>query len=141
MNDINTVIMTGRLVDKPDLRGTNGDIMSFTIAVNRSVKDGEGWKDEASFFEWTRYKTSEKYCDMLQKGMLVTCKGSAMVSKFKSSKYKDKDGKEIELSVVKFVCDNRDGLQFALPKKEQSTSGGDGLKGPEAFDEGNDIPF
>lgn len=153
MNDINTTIMTGRLVDEPDLRGNNNDILSFTIAVNRSVKDGDDWKDEAQYFDWVRFKTSEKFAAMLHKGMLVTCKGSASVRKAVSKLYKSKDGKEHEYNQIQFIIDGRDGLEFALPPKGERTekpmpthySDGtpiDDPKGPEHFeDDGDDIPF
>lgn len=149
MNDINAVIMTGRLTDEPDLRGTNNDIMTFTIAVNRSIKDGDDWKEEAQFFEWIRYKTSEKFAAMLHKGMLVTCKGNASIRKVESKKYKDKDGNHAKYDSIQFIVDGRDGLSFALPprdaqsapKKEPShyPDGQPIEGGPEDFED--EIPF
>lgn len=51
MNDLNSVNLMGRLTRDIEVRYTQNNIAHsiFSIAVNRNVKDGDGWKEEASF--------------------------------------------------------------------------------------------
>lgn len=149
MTDISKTIMVGRLVDKPDLVGNNGDVMKFTVAVNRSVKDGETWKSEASYFDWVRFKTSEKFAAIFDKGDMVALSGRARTETVESKKYKDKEGNFHKTKSVVFICDpdgmvpcgsgkNADQPQAEAPKapaKPQTSA-----KGPEEWVD-DDIPF
>lgn len=51
MSDLNSVNLMGRLTRDIEVRYTQNNIAHsiFSIAVNRNVKDGDGWKEEASF--------------------------------------------------------------------------------------------
>lgn len=51
MSDLNSVNLIGRLTRDIEVRYTQNNIAHsiFSIAVNRNVKDGDGWKEEASF--------------------------------------------------------------------------------------------
>jgi single-strand DNA-binding protein len=53
MADINQVVLVGRLVRDAELRylSSGTSVMNFSIAVNRSRKQGDQWVDEASFFD------------------------------------------------------------------------------------------
>lgn len=50
MNDLNIVALVGRLTRDAEAPAGNGPVR-LSIAVNRSVKRGEEWAEEASFFE------------------------------------------------------------------------------------------
>lgn len=51
MSDLNSVNLVGRLTRDIEVRYTQNNIAHsiFSIAVNRNVKDGNGWKEETSF--------------------------------------------------------------------------------------------
>lgn len=51
MSDLNSVNLMGRLTRDIEVRYTQNNIAHsiFSIAVNRNVKDGDGWKEETSF--------------------------------------------------------------------------------------------
>ena len=53
MADINKVTLIGRLTRDSELRYTEGGtpVSKFSVAVNRSVKRGDSWEDEVSFFD------------------------------------------------------------------------------------------
>ncbi|MDR2619105.1 MAG: single-stranded DNA-binding protein [Treponema sp.] len=53
MADINHVVLVGRLVRDAELKYTaNGQaVCKFSIAVNRSRKNGDQWVEEANFFD------------------------------------------------------------------------------------------
>lgn len=78
MADINKVILVGRLTKNALLRYTqSGDALSnFALAVNRKVKNGDCWKDEASFFDIVLLgKQAEALNQYLQKGKQVAIEG------------------------------------------------------------------
>ena len=53
MTDMNTVAIVGRLTKdvEPKVTQDGKTWGSFTVAVNRRVKNGETWEDRADFFE------------------------------------------------------------------------------------------
>ena len=55
MADINRVIEIGRLTRDAEVTYTSGGmaIAKMCIAVNRRVKNGDGWADEANYFDVT----------------------------------------------------------------------------------------
>lgn len=79
MGDINSVILIGRITRDAELRYTasGAALSNFSIAVNRRVKKGDQWADEASFFELTLFgKTAENLNKYLLKGGQVAVQGS-----------------------------------------------------------------
>jgi len=78
MKDINVTVMVGRATRPPELRYTKGGtpILAFSIAVNYSVKDGDEYKDQASFFDCEYFgKGAEAVNKYIGKGtkVLVNC--------------------------------------------------------------------
>ena len=55
MNDINSCILVGRLTRDGELTYTqNGKAkLAFSLAVNRSIKQGDQWADDTAFFDVT----------------------------------------------------------------------------------------
>jgi len=53
MTDINHVMLVGRLTRDAELKSiaSGQAVCKFSIAVNRSKKNGEQWEDEANFFD------------------------------------------------------------------------------------------
>lgn len=78
MTDINNVNLVGRLTRDIDIRYTQSGtaIGSCAIACNRSIKKGEQWEDEASFFDVTVFgKMAEGLKDYLTKGKQIAVSG------------------------------------------------------------------
>lgn len=83
MTDINSVVLVGRIT-----KDVGSDERSFSyigngtakavvnIAVNRGVKKGDKWEDEASFFDVTIWgKTAENLKPRLTKGTQIAVSG------------------------------------------------------------------
>ena len=83
MTDINSVVLVGRIT-----KDVGSDERSFSyigngtakavvnIAVNRSVKKGDKWEDETSFFDVVIWgKTAENLKPRLTKGTQITVSG------------------------------------------------------------------
>jgi single-strand DNA-binding protein len=93
MAGINKVILVGNLGKDPEVRYAQSGmaICKLRLAVTERVKDGaEGWKDATEWFSVTVFgKTAENAGQYLQKGRQVYVEG-----RFKTDKYKDKEGVE-----------------------------------------------
>ena len=97
MTDNNSVSINGRLVREAELRfSTSGTaILKFSIAVNRSVKKGDKWEDEASFFDCTFFgKMAESVNQYLSKGKQVSIVGELVQNRW------EKDGKQNSKVVI-----------------------------------------
>jgi len=78
MRDVNIVVLVGRLTRDAELKYTNSGqaICRFSIAVNRSKKQGDQWVDEASFFDVDYWgKGGEAVNQYLVKGKQVCVEG------------------------------------------------------------------
>ncbi len=88
-SDINSVILVGRLTRDAELSylpsGTAA--LAFSIAVNRSKKEGEQWIEEANFFDISYIsKSAENFKQYLVKGKQVAIQGS-----LKQDRWQDKE--------------------------------------------------
>jgi len=78
MADLNRVTLVGRLTRDAELKSiaSGTAVCKFSIAVNRSIKSGDEWKEEASFFDvdlWGR--RGEGLHQYLTKGKMVGVDG------------------------------------------------------------------
>ncbi|MDR2575656.1 MAG: single-stranded DNA-binding protein [Treponema sp.] len=76
--DINHVVLVGRLTRDAELKSiaSGQAVCKFSIAVNRSKKNGEQWEDEPNFFDvvlWGR--RGEALHQYLNKGKLIGVDG------------------------------------------------------------------
>lgn len=78
MRDINVVVLVGRLTRDSELKYTKSGmpVSRFSLAVNRSKKQGEEWVDEVSFFDIDFWgKGAEAVNRYLIKGQQVGVEG------------------------------------------------------------------
>lgn len=81
MTDLNHLVLMGRVtrdLDGKDFSyiGNGTAKLNFSIAVNRSVKRGDEWIDEVSYFNITYWgKPAEAIKQYLSKGLQVTVDG------------------------------------------------------------------
>jgi len=78
MTDPNKTILIGRCVKDGELiKGENKKTrLVFPLAVNRSVKKGENWVDEVSYFDITLWdKTAENLQQYITKGKVIYIEG------------------------------------------------------------------
>ena len=85
MTDINRVFLVGRLTRDADLRFTNSGtpVGKFSIAVNRSRKNGDKWDEEVNYFDivlWGRI--AEALSKYLLKGKQVAVEGELRQSRW-----------------------------------------------------------
>ncbi len=127
MTDLNRVILIGRITAdcKFGYLNSGSAKADFSIAVNRSKKDGNEWVDEVSYFPITVWgKTAENLHTRFVRGQQV-----AIDAYLKQDRW-EKDGQK--MSVVKIITENiqlvgglksEGGAPVFKPKENQS--GGD----------------
>jgi single-strand DNA-binding protein len=100
MNDINKVIIVGRLTRDAELKYTSNGfaVCKFSLAVNRRRKSGDQWVEEANFFDvvlWGR--TAEALNQYLVKGKQVAVEGELRQNRW------EQDGQprsKVEISAI-----------------------------------------
>ncbi|MCR5761195.1 MAG: single-stranded DNA-binding protein [Sphaerochaetaceae bacterium] len=153
-NDINVVVLVGRLTRDCDIRSTQSgmSVCRFSVAVNRRKKTGDSWGDEANFFDVVLMgKSADSLRSYLTKGRQVSVEGELRQSRW------EQDGQSH--SKIEIIANN---VQLLSSPGTQSTSepGSYGnaqrsnpapqqtsapasmpAAGPEAFEDKDDIPF
>jgi len=90
VNDLNVVLLTGRLTRDPDTKETRAGaaVTSFAIAVNRYFKRDSGdWGQETSYLEIETWGLLAKQCAELTKGQVARVQG-----RVKQERWQDGDG-------------------------------------------------
>ena len=121
MADINRVTIIGRLTRDAEMTYTPGGmaIAKFCIAVNRRVKNGDGWADEANYFDVQFFgKQAEGLKPYLLKGKMVGIDGYLKQDRW------EKDGQKFSKVTI-----NANDVQLLTPKDK---SGSDNSYGDDA---------
>ncbi|HAK46085.1 MAG TPA: single-stranded DNA-binding protein [Spirochaeta sp.] len=101
MEDVNYVVIIGRLTRDAELKYTNSGlaVSSFSLAVNRRKRSGDSWEDEVSFFDLALFgKRAESLNQYLTKGQQVAVEGSLSQDRW------EQDGNK--RSKVKIIANN-----------------------------------
>ena len=107
MKDINRLFIEGRLtrdLGERDFRaiGDGSSALSFPIASNRAVKDGDGWRDEPSFLDVTVFgKQAEALRGWLCKGSHVFIEGSLRQERWQGKNGESRQAVRIIADTVK----------------------------------------
>ena len=146
MRDINVVVLVGRIVRDSTLTFTKSGmpIARFSLAVNRSRKQGEEWVDEASFFDVDFFgKAAEAVNRYLTKGAQVGVEGELRQDRW------EQDGQSRSKVVVNAAnvrllgsagnADSRPANERAEAPRQSGTSAGQGTQQAQELDD--DIPF
>ena len=135
MTNLNSVIVQGNLTrdasdDMKRSASNNTAFGTFTIAVNRSYKDGDDWKDKTSFIKVKGFgKGYENACKHMTKGSSVVIEGHLEQESW------EKDGQKRSELVI--IAD-----RFYPSYKKSSEGGNEGQKqaqNNDGFQE--DFPF
>lgn len=133
---MNKVFIVGNLTRDPELRSTRDGISvcSFTVAVNRRVRNAEAGQPEADFFRVTAWRALGENCSKyLSKGRKVAVTGPVSVST-----YTGQDGKAYaNLEVMAQY------VEFLTPKGEQQAAQAHAAQANDGYQEvtDDDLPF
>ena len=91
---INSVNLCGNMVRDAEYR--DGKPLTFTLAVNERVKDGEEWTDRASFIDCVLFGgRAEKLAPYMPKGCKVAVSG-----RLRQSTWNTDEGKRSKVEVI-----------------------------------------
>ena len=132
--NFNKVIIGGRLTSDPELKTTQSglSVVSFSVAVNRKVKQGE--EQKADFFNVTAWRqTAEFVSRYFKKGSSICIVGSLQNSSWTDQNGQKHSRTDIVADEVMFVDSKSDGGQTAtqgafggvVPKFEDVPTDGD----------------
>lgn len=128
---MNSIVISGRLTSKAELRYTHANIpvTKFTVAVNRPFKDNDG-KQQTDFINCVVWrKQAENVCNYLDKGSKVLIDGS-----LQTSTYTDKDGKKGHTTEI-----NVRNIEFLDSKKKEETQETSGKTDMSVYEDFGDI--
>ena len=106
MANLNKVFLLGNLTRDPELKhiGTGAAVCKFSIAVNRSFKQGDEWKKEAQFFNIVAWSKLGENCNkFLAKGKAVLVEGRLVVRNYEAEDGSKKYVTEIVAEDVQFL--------------------------------------
>ncbi len=110
MNDLNKVILIGRVTRDPELKTTsNSMVCKFTLASNHSIynKATNENKQEVGYFDCIAWgKTGEILAKYLTKGKRVAIEGSLRYSSWEGSDGKKRSKIEVYIEQFQFI-DNK----------------------------------
>lgn len=130
MEDINHLTIIGNLVKDAELKYTNTGtpITALTIAVNRSVKKGDQWTEEASFFDVSLWgKRGESLNQYLIKGTKIAVSGSLKQDRW------EQDGQKrsrviIQAENIQLLGGNKQDTQQSKPNYQNNNIGNNNSK-------------
>jgi single-strand DNA-binding protein len=142
-NDINVVVLVGRLVRDCEVKVTAGgtSVCRFSVAINRRKKTGETWADEVNYFDVSLWgRSADTLKPYLTKGRQVSIEGELRQNRW------EQDGQarskvEIFANQVQLLSSPGTGADGTAPVKDFKATGSQ--PGPESFEDVNDdvIPF
>lgn len=103
---MNKVFIVGNLTRDPELRSTRDGISvcSFTVAVNRRVRNAEAGQPEADFFRITAWRQLGENCaKYLAKGRKVSVTGSVSASAYTAQDGSARASLEVTADDVEFL--------------------------------------
>lgn len=131
-NDINKVILVGRLTRDAELKYTNSGlaVCKFSLAVNRRKRSGDQWEDEANFFDVTLWgKQGEALNQYLSKGKQIAVEGELRQSRWEQDGQK-RSKVEVAANNIQLLGGNSDSQHPRQPGEPHIENNSD-----------NSIPF
>ena len=126
LQEFNKVFVLGNLTRKPELKFTGGGLAigSFSLAVNRSYKSQEEWKQEVSLLDVTVFGKQAENCEKyLSKGQKCLVEGRLKQESWTTDEGQNRSKVVIIAEKVQFL---------GKPKKDEEPEN-------EAFED--DVPF
>lgn len=151
MSDVNFTIQIGRLTRDAELKYTSAGmaVTKFAIAVNRRVKQGESWAEEANFFNVVQWgRLGESLNQFLVKGKQVAVTGELRQNRWTSDDGANHSTIEIVASGVQLLgggqsVESQRSWPGTTPRESKLAHGADQAEDAETAspDFPDDIPF
>ncbi len=120
---MNKVFIVGNLTRDPELRTVRDGISvcSFTVAVNRRIRNAEAGQPEADFFRVTAWRGLGENCSRyLAKGRKVAVTGSVSVSTYTGNDGTTRATLEVTADDVEFLSPRGEGGEVPATPRPQA---------------------
>ena len=120
---MNKVFIVGNLTRDPELRTVRDGISvcSFTVAVNRRIRNAEAGQPEADFFRVTAWRGLGENCSRyLAKGRKVAVTGSVSVSTYTGNVGTTRATLEVTADDVEFLSPRGEGGEVPATPRPQA---------------------
>ena len=120
---MNKVFIVGNLTRDPELRTVRDGISvcSFTVAVNRRIRNAEAGQPEADFFRVTAWRGLGENCSRyLAKGRKVAVTGSVSVSTYTGNDGTTRATLEVTADDVEFLSHRGEGGEVPATPRPQA---------------------
>jgi single-strand DNA-binding protein len=129
MSEINRVFLSGRLARDPEIKYTSSGIAfcTFDLATSRAVKQGDGWTEEAMFFNrltvWR--KQAEVFHKYLRQGDGVFIEGNLTINEWETQEGQKRRDIRIQVDNFRFGAKRGSG-----GRSSSADTGGEGEPSP-----------
>ncbi|MDP8222140.1 MAG: single-stranded DNA-binding protein [Candidatus Lernaella stagnicola] len=140
MASFNRVILMGNLTRDPEIRYTGGGtaVVKIALAVNRRVKKGDTWEDEAHFFDAVMFgNRAEALSKYVGKGDPLLIEGELVQNRWENQQGEKRSKVEVRISDFSFVSSRGEGGSRRSSEPSRSANVDDA---PPSFED-DDIPF
>ena len=123
-NDINLVVLIGRLTRDAEVKYTNSGtpVTKFSLAVNRKKKSGDGWSDEVSYIDIVLWgKQGEALQQYLSKGKQISVSGELRQNRWEQDGHARSKIEVVASSVQLLGGNSNSGSNENTPQKNNST--------------------
>jgi single-strand DNA-binding protein len=140
---MNKVFIVGNLTRDPELRTVRDGISvcSFTVAVNRRIRNAEAGQPEADFFRVTAWRGLGENCSrFLAKGRKVAVTGSVSVSTYTGNDGTTRATLEVTADDVEFLSPRGEGGEVPAAPRPQAAPAAPQSNGFVQVDD-DELPF
>ncbi|MBO4318395.1 MAG: single-stranded DNA-binding protein [Mailhella sp.] len=140
---MNKVFIVGNLTRDPELRTVRDGISvcSFTVAVNRRIRNAEAGQPEADFFRVTAWRGLGENCSRyLAKGRKVAVTGSVSVSTYTGNDGTTRATLEVTADDVEFLSPRGEGGEAPAAPRPQAAPAAPQSNGFVQVDD-DELPF
>lgn len=105
-NDINRVVILGRLTRPPELKSTNsgGNLCRFSLASNYTKKQGDTYTDAVNFIDCIAFgKTGDAIAKYVSKGQRILIEGCLRWSSWEGNDGKKQSKIEVQVEAFNFI--------------------------------------
>jgi len=136
---LNTVVLMGRLSDKPELRKTPGDVSvtSFTIAIDKGYAK-PGQERQTNWIDCVAWRqTADFITNYFDKGSMIAVTGSLQTRTYTDKNGSNRKAVEVVVDTASFCGSKREAS--AAPGNAPEAAGNFGA--PQTFSNGADSDF
>ncbi len=125
MADINKIVLVGRLTRDAEQSYTQSGyaLVKFSLAVNRRKKQGDGWVDEANFFDVTSFgRQGEAIANFMTKGRQIAVEGQLRQDRWEAQDGSKRSKVYVEANYIQLLGNRKEGSASNSYQENEGTN-------------------